>query len=52
MEFDAGRVEKGRPDVRDNFRQTMMLLGPDKAAGKGGGLDFLTAYRENVPRRA
>lgn len=45
-------VEKGRPDVRDNFRETMKLLDPDKEAGKGGGLDFLTAHREKVPRRA
>ena len=38
-------VEKGRPDVRDNFRETMRLLDPDKEGGKGGGLDFLTAHR-------
>ena len=45
-------AEKGRPDVRDNFRKMMRLLYPDRAAGTGGGSGFLTAQRGKVPRRA
>ena len=43
-------VEGTTRDVRECFRETMRLLDPEGEAGRGGG--FLTAQRENVPRRA
>lgn len=50
--YKAG-VEKGRPDVGDNFRETMRLLDPDGEVGKGGGIGgFVTSQRERMPRQA